>query len=76
METFKPISLLVHKGVNFTPAALMRRWALEHRHRCGNGNCFEQYIVIDGKTYVYDHYEICYYDRESDMVTLYLVKKD
>ena len=76
MKTFKPISLLVNTEANFTPSALMRRWAKEHNKFYGNGNYFEAYIIINGKLYVYDHYEICYYDKNNDLVTLYLTEKE
>ena len=77
MKTYQLIHLLVPCGTNFTPAALMRRWAKAHNKPCGNGQYFEQYIVIDGKQYVYDHYVVrSYLTTGKDAVTLYLTEKE
>lgn len=71
------IQLIVKKAVNFTPSALMRRWALANNAYYGTGKYFQSFLRIRGKEYVFDHWDIKLYKEKPgyDIVTLFLEEK-
>jgi hypothetical protein len=72
------ISLDFYQSQNYTPADVMRRWAMATYHAFFRDMYFTPYIRISGtgKAYYYDHWSIEKHDDGTETVTVYLVARD
>lgn len=72
------ISVDYYQSQNYTPADVMRRWAMATYHAFFRDVNFEPYIRISGtgKAYYYDHWSIEKHDDGTETVTVYLVARD
>lgn len=72
------ISLDFYQSQNYTPADVMRIWAMATFNAFFRDKNFEPYIRIcgTGKAYYYDHWSIDKHDDGSETVTVYLVARD
>ncbi|MBE7028833.1 MAG: hypothetical protein E7405_01135 [Ruminococcaceae bacterium] len=66
------IKLKYYQSQNYTPADVMRRWAMENFKYFGRDIGFKPYILIDTKKYYYDHWKIEKHEDRTETVTLFL----
>ena len=70
-ENFE-ISVKYFKGQNYTPADVMRRWAMENYETFYRGIYGKPYIRLFGAAYYYEYWKISKNDNDTETVTITL----
>lgn len=72
MKEMYEIKLNYYQSQNYTPADVMRRWAMENYKYFGRDIGFKPYIYMMKNKYYYNYWNIQKNEDGTETVTLYL----